>query len=74
MRSRVRDLYRRSFPLSPIAATQLYLNPGNGEVGPLCADPRAFLAAIHEMLAPFTFTARLRILHRTVLFGSVGSI
>ena len=66
LRNRVRSYYRRNFPLAAEARRQRYLNPGNGEVGPLCADPRAFLAAIHELLAPYLFTARLVVLHRNV--------
>lgn len=67
LRARVRDYYRRNFPLSDLARGQRYLNPGNAEVGPLCADPRVFLAVLHELFAPYLFVGRLTILHSHVV-------
>src|SRR5947208_2036490 len=51
-RSRVRDYYRRNYPLTAEARTRWSLNPGNGNVSSLCCEPRIALAALNEMLAP----------------------
>lgn len=52
LRSRIRDFYRRNYPLKPEVADDPLLNPGEGFVSPLCHEPRVALAAIDEMLAP----------------------
>lgn len=61
-RNRVRDFYRRNYPLTDEARKAKYLNPGNGWVSPLCHEPRVALAAIEEMLAPFVSCGRITIL------------
>ncbi len=64
LRQRVRDYYRRNYPLTPAARAQPYLNPGNGEVSRLCLEPRVALAALAAMLAPYTSGARISVLLR----------
>jgi hypothetical protein len=64
LRRRIRDYYRRNFPLTPEARADERLNPGNGSVSRLCHEPRAGLAALEEMLAPFVASQRIRILLR----------
>src|SRR3989442_4393735 len=52
-RDRVRDYYRRNYPLTETARRRHDLNPGNGRVSRLTHEPRVSLAVIEEMLAPF---------------------
>lgn len=66
LRTRIRDYYRRNFPLTDAARAKVDLNPGNGGVSKLCCEPRVALAALHEMLAPFVASSRVQILLRTV--------
>jgi hypothetical protein len=61
MRERVRAYYRRNYPLRPEYQALVHLNPGGGWVSPLCAEPRVFLAALHEMLAPFIASRQVQI-------------
>ncbi|MDR6879809.1 hypothetical protein J2X61_001556 [Bacillus sp. 3255] len=63
-RDGVRNYYRRHFPLTEEARSRLHLNPGNGGVSRLCHEPRAALAVLQEMLAPYIHSGRLRILYR----------
>jgi hypothetical protein len=68
LRSRIREHYRRNFPLTAEARARWDLNPGNGAVSRLCHEPRAALAALESLLAPFVASARVTILlhHRIV--------
>jgi hypothetical protein len=61
-RARVREYYRRNYPLTAEARAQACLNPGNGNVSRLCHEPRVALAVLNEMLAPYLSGARLTIL------------
>ncbi len=63
-RNGVRDYYRRHFPLTAEARSRIHLNPGNGGVSRLCHEPRAALAVLQEMLAPYVHSGRLQILIR----------
>ncbi|MCL6442894.1 MAG: FAD-dependent oxidoreductase [Alicyclobacillus sp.] len=67
-RARIRDYYRRNYPLSSRAIASRYLNPGNGYVSRLCHEPRVALAVLYEMLAPHLHSGRLRLLlkHRAI--------
>ncbi|MEV4604273.1 FAD-dependent oxidoreductase [Amycolatopsis sp. NPDC049253] len=62
LRNRIRDYYRRNYPLNEGARVDLLLNPGNGGVSELCAEPRAAVAAIDELLAPFRADNQLTVL------------
>jgi len=66
LRTRIRDYYRRNFPLTDAARAKKELNPGNGGVSRLCHEPRVALAVLTEMLAPFVASSRVQILLRTV--------
>lgn len=61
-RNEVREFYRRHFPLTPEAAANDRLNPGNGTVSRICADPRAALSVLNNMLSPYLFNGRLTLL------------
>lgn len=63
-RTRVRDYYRRNYPLTAAARAVPHLNPGGGLVSGLCHEPAVALAVLHEMLAPHLAAGRIRILHR----------
>jgi hypothetical protein len=65
LRTRIRDYYRRNFPLTEAAKAKAQLNPGNGGVSKLCHEPRVALAVLTEMLAPYVASARVVILLRT---------
>jgi hypothetical protein len=58
-RTRVRDFYRRNYPLTAEARARVDLNPGNGGVSRLCHEPRVALAVLGEMLAPYLSGAQL---------------
>jgi hypothetical protein len=63
LRARIREYYRRNYPLNPESRAREYLNPGNGGVSRLCHEPRAALAALHEMIAQYVSSGRITILH-----------
>ena len=61
-RKRVREYYRRNYPLIPEAAGREFLNPGDGSVSRLCHEPRVAVAVLTEMLAPFISSGKLILL------------
>lgn len=61
-REKVRDFYRRNYPLTPEAKNRENLNPGDGSVSRLCHEPRVALAVLTEMLAPYMSSGKLKIL------------
>ncbi|MHB0961319.1 MAG: FAD-dependent oxidoreductase [Pirellulaceae bacterium] len=66
LRSRVREHCRRHYPLTEAARTDPALNPGNGSVSRLCAEPRVWLAVLEQWLAPFEKSGQLVILREHV--------
>ncbi|NEE01645.1 FAD-dependent oxidoreductase [Phytoactinopolyspora halotolerans] len=68
LRDGIRDYYRRWYPLTPQARARKALNPGNGKVSQLCAEPRVGLAVLESMLAPSRAHGNLevRLRHRPV--------
>ena len=66
LRDGIREHYRQNYPLSAEARRQRYLNPGAGLVSRLCAEPRAGVAVIEQMLAPFRSAGRLEIVQPAV--------
>ncbi|HKW99685.1 MAG TPA: FAD-dependent oxidoreductase [Bryobacteraceae bacterium] len=63
-RHRVRDYYRRNYPLTEAARSRWDLNPGNGGVSKLTHEPRVSLAVLEAMLAPYTSSGRVTVLLR----------
>ena len=63
-RERIRDYYRQHMPLTAKARQAFPLNPGMGRVSSLCHEPRVSVRVIDDLLAPYTFGARLRVLKR----------
>ncbi|GAA5200404.1 FAD-dependent oxidoreductase [Rugosimonospora acidiphila] len=66
LRTRVRDYYRRNYPLRPDAAANPTLNPGLGNVSRLCHEPRVGVAVLDEMLARYVSAGRITVLYRHV--------
>lgn len=64
LRTRIRDYYKRNFPLTAEARGKVHLNPGNGGVSKLCHEPRVALAALHEMLAALVAAGKVQLLLR----------
>jgi hypothetical protein len=62
LRDGIRDYYRRHYPLTAEAAENPALDPGNGGVSALCCEPRAALAVLTAMLAPYASSGRLTVL------------
>ena len=65
LRAAVRDRYRADPALTDRARSNARLNPGNGWVSRLCAEPRAWLSALDGLLAPHVASGRLTILRGT---------
>ncbi|QEG38832.1 FAD-dependent oxidoreductase [Roseimaritima ulvae] len=64
-RERVRNFYRRNYPLTAAAKSNPRLNPGNGSVSRLCHEPRVAVAVLDAMLAPAVSAGRLTVLLNT---------
>ena len=62
-RADVRRHYRDNYPLTAKAKNNPFLNPGNGWVSPLCAEPKVYLRVLESYTAPFVATGRLRIFY-----------
>lgn len=64
LRDGIRHYYLGNYPLLPAARDDVYLNPGLGGVSQLCPEPRAALAVLEEMLAPYRSNRQLHVLLR----------
>ncbi len=64
LRNRIRAYYKNNFPVTEEVRNNKRLNPGNGWVGKLCHEPRAALAVLTDMLAPYVHSGRVLILTR----------
>ncbi|TWT73225.1 FAD-dependent oxidoreductase [Allorhodopirellula solitaria] len=62
LRSRLRKHYRENYPLTEAARRDPLLNPGNGNVSRLCAEPRVSLAVLEQWLAPYEESGQLMLL------------
>lgn len=62
LRQRIRDYYRRAYPLRPDVATNPKLDPGLGRVSRFCHEPRVAVAALEELLAPWRASGRITVL------------
>lgn len=74
LRRRIRDYYRRNYPLTPEAAANPLLDPGLGVVSRFCHEPRVAAAVLEEMLAPWRASGRLRVLleHEAIVAEANG--
>jgi hypothetical protein len=66
LRTRIRDYYRRNYPLTAEALAEPALNPGLGNVSRLCHEPRVAVAVIDELLAPYISAGRITVLYNHV--------
>ncbi|HEX8567748.1 MAG TPA: FAD-dependent oxidoreductase [Pyrinomonadaceae bacterium] len=62
MRNAVRNYYKTNYPLNEKAQAIPFLNPGNGWVSPLCAEPKVFLTVLENFLAEWIQKGNLQIL------------
>ena len=60
-RQKIREYYRRNYPLTPEARSDPFLNPGAAWVTALGYEPRAGLAVLYEMLAPYLSSGKVEI-------------
>jgi hypothetical protein len=65
-RERVRQFYRNNYPLKKEQIENPILNPGNGWVSPLCAEPKVFLTVLEGWMTKYTSKGNLKILRETV--------
>ncbi len=68
-RERVREYYRKNYPLIASQRANPRLNPGNGWVSPLCHEPRVALAVLEDMLAPHVSNGSVMVLRRNRAVG-----
>ncbi|MFT4416461.1 FAD-dependent oxidoreductase [Fredinandcohnia humi] len=61
-RNRVREYYRKHYPLTEEARKNLFLNPGNAWVSRIAHEPRVALAVLYDMLSPYISSAKITIL------------
>ncbi|MBS7706034.1 FAD-dependent oxidoreductase [Chelatococcus asaccharovorans] len=69
-RALIRQHYRDNRPLSAAARAQTYLNPGSGNVGTLCHEPRVAALVIDEMLAAYVARGLVTILKQHTVLGA----
>ncbi|MFI7703182.1 FAD-dependent oxidoreductase [Nonomuraea sp. NPDC049480] len=62
LRGRIRDHYRRNYPLTAQARAWEALNPGFGNVSRLCHEPRVASLVIQEMLSPLIASGLLSVM------------
>ncbi|MFW6290421.1 MAG: FAD-dependent oxidoreductase, partial [Mariniphaga sp.] len=61
-RKKVREYYKRNYPLTQTARNRENLNPGDGSVSRLCHEPRVAVAVLTEMLLPYMSAGKLMVL------------
>ena len=61
-RNRVREYYRRNYPLTESARKRENLNPGDGSVSRICHEPRVAVSVLNDMLSPYLSSGKLQIL------------
>lgn len=64
LRDGIRDYYRRYYPLNADAAADPFLNPGMGNVSPLCHEAQVALTVLESMLAPYRTNEQFILLRR----------
>jgi hypothetical protein len=64
LRTKIRDYYRRNYPLTGESYEKKYFNPGDGSVSRLCHEPAAAVAVLEEMLSCYISTRSLVLLKK----------
>jgi len=65
LRQEIRTYYKRYYPLTEEAASENFLNPGDGAVSRICHEPLPALAALYNLFAPYLSSGRFRLLTET---------
>ncbi|MBA3784697.1 MAG: FAD-dependent oxidoreductase [Acidobacteria bacterium] len=75
-RNEVRQYYKNNCPLTETAKANPFLNPGDGWVSPLCAEPKVFLTVLKASLAEYVEKGNLQILteHFPIAAESQGKV
>ncbi|NIK54706.1 FAD-dependent oxidoreductase [Kribbella shirazensis] len=63
LRTRVRDHYRRNYPLSAAGKSDPALNPGRGFVSRVCHEPRVGALVLAELVSSLQADGRLTVLY-----------
>lgn len=71
-RADVRNYYRTHRNLKKEAKKNAVLNPGNGWVSPLCAEPKVFLNLFFETLNPYLQNNQLTILYHHIAQSAIS--
>jgi hypothetical protein len=76
LRSAIRKHYRRYFPLTAEARTRFPFNPGMGNVGTLCHEPRVSARVLDDLLLPLESGGSLSVLrqHELVSAATNGDV
>lgn len=74
-RNSIRQFYIKNYPLTASARVRENLNLGDGAVSRLCHEPRAALAVLEAMLAPYISSGQLTLLteHKIVAADVTGN-
>lgn len=70
LRQSIRDYYFRHYPVTATARSRVPFNPGMGNVGTLCHEPRVGARAIDDLLAPFESGGQVTVLRRHALISA----
>ncbi len=70
LRNRIREYYRRHYPLTEAARRKDNLNPGSGSVSRLCHEPRVALAVLESWFAPYQSGGKLTLLTEHIPFDA----
>ncbi len=70
LRTAIRTYYVRNYPLTEAAKGNSQLNPGDGMVSRLCHEPRAALAVLEQMMAPYISSGQLTLLLEHKITGA----
>ncbi len=62
LRTAIREYYKKYYPLTEVAKSQKYFDPGNGAVSRICHEPRVALAVLYDLLMPYISTKKLILL------------
>ena len=75
-RRRVRDSYRRNYPLTAEARARWDLNPGNGTVSRITHEPRVSLGVLEELMAPYGSGGLITVLprHKPIAADTAGDL
>ncbi|MBN1265857.1 MAG: FAD-dependent oxidoreductase [Anaerolineales bacterium] len=59
LRENIREYYRQNYPLLDRVKNNPHFNPGQGNVSPLCHEPKVSLAVLNNMLSPYLASGQL---------------